>query len=217
MFVSKRTLDMGKIDVYRQIFNAIEYTELQGLIKILVDRSAACEAVRKKIINATAISNLDVKNEVFSTIDAILILEKELRPLIESKPLKWVIHPLKPKKDDFIKTDRTKFHDILRDLITNAINFTETGEVSISVFKKENVFHIQVTDTGIGIPADKFEYIFKQYTKLARSNRYGAVFKGVGAGLYLARVRAHILNATISVDSEVNKGSTFTLIIPAGL
>lgn len=134
--------------------------------------------------------------------------------MIGAKPLKLVLNPLKPKKDDVIKTDRTKFHDILHDLISNAINFTEKGEVSISVFKKDNMFHIKVADTGIGIPEDKFEYIFKQYTKLARSNKYGGVFKGVGAGLYLARIRAHILNATISVESKVNNGSIFTLIIP---
>ena len=171
--------------------------------------------MRKRIINATSVSNLKIKKESFSIVNEILELEKELRKLVDAKSLKFVIKPLKPKKEDIIETDREKFHGILYDLISNAINFTEDGEVTVSVLKHDGMFHIKVTDTGIGIPEDKFDYIFEQYTKLSRSNKYGASFKGVGAGLYLARIRANILHAKISVESKVNKGSTFTLLIPA--
>ena len=194
---------------------ADEYPELKDLLETLVQRSADCEAVRKRIINATSVSNLKIKKESFSIVNEILELEKELRKLVDAKSLKFVIKPLKPKKEDIIETDREKFHGILYDLISNAINFTEDGEVTVSVLKHDGMFHIKVTDTGIGIPEDKFDYIFEQYTKLSRSNKYGASFKGVGAGLYLARIRANILHAKISVESKVNKGSTFTLLIPA--
>jgi two-component system, OmpR family, aerobic respiration control sensor histidine kinase ArcB len=196
-------------------FYADEYPELKELFDTLISRAEACEEVRKTILNATSISNLDVKLETFSTAQALLELEKELRPTIGSKNLKLIIHPLKQKKEDIIETDREKFYAILYDLISNAINFTEAGQVTISVMKEGNLFHIKVSDTGIGIPADKFDYIFQQYTKLSRSNKYGPTFKGVGAGLYLAKIRANILNATIRVESEVGKGSTFTLSIPA--
>lgn len=205
--------DIGSIAEVLNYYGG-EYPELKDLFETLVQRSADCEAVRKRIINATAISNIKVKNETFSIVSEILILVKELKSLIGSKPLKLIIKPLKPKKEDIIKTDRPKFHAILFDLISNAINFTEEGEVTISVLKDETKFYIKVTDTGIGIPKDKFEYIFEQYTKLARSNQYGSTFKGVGAGLYLARIRANILHATISVESKLHKGSTFTLSIP---
>ncbi len=129
--------------------------------------------------------------------------------------MKLIIHPIKPKRDDLIETDRLKFHAILVDLLSNAINFTEEGQISIITLKEKGWFHIQVSDTGIGIPADKYDYIFEQYTKLSRSNKYGANFKGVGAGLYLARVRANILGATIYIKSELGRGSTFPLSIPA--
>jgi PAS domain S-box-containing protein len=196
-------------------FYADEYLELKELINSLVLRWEACEKVRERIINSTSLSNLKVRNEIFSIAQELLILEAELRPTIGSKNLKLVIQPPKPKKEDRIETDRKKFHDILFDLMSNAINFTEEGQVTITVLKQDNKFHIHVKDTGIGIPADKFDYIFEQYTKLSRSNKYGTIFKGVGAGLYLARIRGNILNATISVASEVNKGSTFTLSIPS--
>lgn len=206
--------DIGSIAEVLNYYSG-EYPELKDLFETLVQRSADCEAVRKRIINATAISNIKVKNETFSIVSEILVLVKELKPLIGSKPLKLVIKPLKPKKEDVIKTDRSKFHAILFDLISNAINFTEEGEVTISILKDDTKFYIRVTDAGIGIPKDKFEYIFEQYTKLARSNQYGSTFKGVGAGLYLARIRANILHATISVESKLHKGSTFTLSIPS--
>lgn len=194
-----------------------EYPEFKELFETLITRCEACEEVRKHIINATSISNLDIQPETFSITQELLMLEKELRPGIDSKNLKLIIRPFKSRKEDSIETDRSKFHAILYDLMSNAINFTEEGEVTVSVLKKENRFHIKVADTGLGIPADKFDYIFEQYTKLSRSNKYGATFKGVGAGLYLARIRANILQATISVESKVNKGSIFTLSIPCYL
>lgn len=195
-----------------------DYPELKELLEMLAERATACEKVRKTIINATSISNLEVKPESFSIITQLLILEKELRGKlssdIDSKNLKIIIHPFKPKKDDLIETDKSKFHDILFAFLSNAIKFTEEGQITVSVSKQDDLFHIKVIDTGIGIPEDKYDYIFQQYTKLSRSNLYGGNFKGVGAGLYLARLQANILNATISVESEVNKGSIFTLSIP---
>lgn len=193
---------------------ADEYPELKEDFELLATRSNDCEKVRQRIINATSIANLEIKVERFSIGLVLLAVEKELRPTIGSKNLKIIIYPIKPKKDDFIVTDFIKFHDILLDILSNAINFTEKGQVTISVIKQDNLFHIKIADTGIGIPSDKFDYIFQQYAKLSRSNRYGSNFRGIGAGLYLARVRANILKATISVESEVGKGSTFTFSIP---
>ncbi|MBA2651034.1 MAG: PAS domain-containing protein [Tatlockia sp.] len=173
--------DVGSI---AQVLNCYsdEYPELKELFETLETRASACEVVRKSIINATSISNLENKPEIFSIVQELLALETELRPTIGSKNLKLIIQPLKSKKEDRIETDRTKFHKILYDLMSNAINFTEEGQVTVSVLKEDKLFHIKVSDTGIGFPSDKYDYIFEQYTKLSRSNKFGATFKGVGAG-----------------------------------
>ena len=194
-------------------YHSDQYPELKELLQMLITRSTACEEVRKRIINATSLSNLEVKSEKFSTLSVLLELEKAFRPVIDQKNLKLIILPIKPMKEDYIETDQEKFHAILEELLSNAINFTEAGSITISVSKQNDSFTIQVTDTGIGIPADKYDYIFEQYTKLSRSNKHGGTFKGVGAGLYLARVRANILGATIHVKSKLGKGSIFTLSI----
>lgn len=188
-----------------------EFKDLFGLLKAGTD---GCEKVRKRMIDATSISNLEIKAERFSIIHELLLLKKELMSLIGTKDLKLIIHPLTPKKEDFIITDRQKFHDILKELITNAISFTDQGEINVYVYKENDLLIIQVLDTGTGIPSDKLEYIFEQYTKLSRSQKHGAAFKGLGAGLYLARIRAKLLGATINVESEVGKGSIFTLSTP---
>lgn len=149
-----------------------EYPELKELIQMLTERATACEAVRKRILNATSLSNLDVKLETFSVTSVLLELEKKFRSEINAKKLKLIIHPLKPRKEDVVKTDREKFRAILEELLLNAINFTdEDGSITISVTKENDIIHIKITDTGIGIPADKFDYIFEPYTKLARSNQ----------------------------------------------
>lgn len=191
-----------------------EYPELKELIGMLAKRCDDCVQVRQKFIDATSISRLDLNIEQFSISVELLKLEKELKPMIGSKNLKFRIHPIKPFKEDFIETDREKFSIILRELMSNAVQFTDEGEISISTSKSNGYFHIEVTDTGIGIPSDKFDFIFKQYTKISRSNKFGAIFKGVGAGLYLVSILVNLLGGTISVKSEVGKGSTFTLSIP---
>lgn len=206
--------DVGSIAQMLDVYSD-ECPEFKDLFQTLVTRAAACEEVRKRIINATSISNLEVKPETFSVAKELLELEKKFRSDIEAKKLKLIIHPLTPKKEDVIETDREKFHAILDDLLSNAISFTEEDSITISATKQNDLIIIQVIDTGIGIPADKLDYIFEQYTKLSRSNKHGENFKGVGAGLYLARMRANILGATIDVKSELGKGSTFTLSIPA--
>ena len=206
--------DIGSV-VQILSFYIDEYPEFKELFETLLQRSEDCEKVRQRIIDATSISNLEVKSETFSISQLLLELEKELRPTIGSKNVKLIIKPIKPKKEDWIVTDRVKLHDIIYQLMSNGINFTDEGQVTVSVSKKDNMIHIKVEDTGIGIPADMLDYIFEQYTKLSRSNKYGAAFKGVGAGLYLARILAKLLGATIQVESEIGKGSIFTLSIPA--
>ncbi len=85
---------------------------------------------------------------------------------------------------------------------------------TIKVRRQRKAFLIDVIDTGIGIPADKFDYIFERFTKLSRSNQHGEVFKGMGLGLFISREDAKKLNGNITVQSEVGKGSVFSLTLP---
>jgi len=114
---------------------------------------------------------------------------------------------------EFIRTDVQRLNQILKNLLSNAIKFTEKGSVSISINKytQRNII-ISVTDTGLGIEQGKQRAIFEAFQQAdgGTSRKYG----GTGLGLSISRELAKLLGAEIIVESKINEGSTFSLIIP---
>ena len=191
-----------------------KYLELKPLFEELLRGCSAWEKVYQEIIRATSISEIAVNPELFSINQELENIQSILEPSAGAKKIKLLFKPLKVTDSDLIETDKLKFHLILIELISNAIKFTEKGRIVITITKDESSYHIQVADTGIGIPIDKQDFIFEQYTMLSRANKYGTNFHGVGAGLFLTKQRAKLLNAKIQVKSTEHKGSTFELEIP---
>jgi signal transduction histidine kinase len=105
-----------------------------------------------------------------------------------------------------------RLQQLFTNLIDNAIKYTPKGSVHVTVEKNENAAWVKIRDTGIGIPKEEQEKIFKRFYRMdkSRSRETG----GVGLGLSIAEwiVRAH--HGRIEVDSELNKGSTFTVYLP---
>jgi signal transduction histidine kinase len=114
-----------------------------------------------------------------------------------------------------IETDGSKLRQILQNLINNAIKFTESGTITTSVRYLSDVKKIEfvVADTGIGIPRDETPYIFERFHQVDSSQTRS--FEGVGLGLYIVKEFTAMLGGKITVESELDKGSTFTLTIPA--
>lgn len=114
-----------------------------------------------------------------------------------------------------IKTDKMRLEQILKNLISNAIKFTEKGTVTLTVKKdpanKKQVL-FSVSDTGIGIPKDKQKSVFEAFQQADGSTKrkYG----GTGLGLSISRQLARLLNGDITLESEPGKGSNFTLVLP---
>src|SRR5664280_2214262 len=114
---------------------------------------------------------------------------------------------------EFIRTDPQRLNQILKNLLSNAIKFTEKGSVSICIDRyTESKVIISITDTGIGIPEDKQMAIFEAFQQAdgGTSRKYG----GTGLGLSISRELAKLLGAEIKVNSKINEGSTFSVIIP---
>ncbi|MFA5180266.1 MAG: PAS domain S-box protein [Syntrophales bacterium] len=111
-----------------------------------------------------------------------------------------------------VKGDPARFRQVLLNLLGNAVKFTEAGEIGIDL-DVDNVesdrvrLHIKVRDTGIGIPADKLEYIFGSFQQLQgeSTRRYG----GTGLGLSISRELAILMNGTVWAESELGRGSVF--------
>lgn len=125
-----------------------------------------------------------------------------------------------------ISTDGQRLQQILKNLLSNAFKFTEQGSVTVQIAvsppeKAEQlrcggpVLAISVADTGIGIPDDKQQIIFEAFQQVdgTTNRQYG----GTGLGLSICREFTRLLGGVIEVESEIGKGSTFTLYIPSQL
>jgi len=108
--------------------------------------------------------------------------------------------------------DPNKLRQILLNLISNAIKFTKQGDVTVTLKAVESDLIITVEDTGIGISTNKLEAIFQPFGQedSSISRRFG----GSGLGLAISKKLAEVLSGKLSVKSEINQGSSFTLTIP---
>jgi PAS domain S-box-containing protein len=112
-----------------------------------------------------------------------------------------------------VRVDRVKLLQILYNLLSNAVKFTAAGgSVRVETERREGATYFRVIDTGVGIPADSLELIFEEFRQVdARLSReYG----GTGLGLALTRKLVALHGGTITVESQVGKGSVFTFTIP---
>nr|WP_295447033.1 ATP-binding protein [uncultured Thiodictyon sp.] len=137
-----------------------------------------------------------------------------VEPLIGDKPVTLHLR-VDPEAPGHIDTDREKLRQILKNLLTNAIKFTDRGHVTLSLAgsgEPGRPLAIAVTDTGIGIAADKQEVIFGAFQQADGSTRrrYG----GTGLGLSISRELANRLGARIAVQSAPGAGASFTLLLP---
>jgi signal transduction histidine kinase len=111
-----------------------------------------------------------------------------------------------------IYSDEAKVSQILRNLLSNALKFTERGSVRVSAETKQSDVHIVVADTGIGIPSDQLIRIFEEFSQV--DSPLQRRVRGTGLGLPLCRKLAELLGGKLLVESTTGKGSTFTLVLP---
>jgi hypothetical protein len=151
------------------------------------------------------LSDFDV-NEIMSDMYGLFYNEAKLKGLEYNQP------EIVPPDFSYIKTDKEKLYSITTNLIKNALKYTNEGFVTyhFSVGKSNLVF--SVTDSGIGIPKDKTQFIFDRFTQINSSRK--KTFEGAGLGLAITKAYVDMLGGEIQVESEEGEGSTFTVTIP---
>ena len=114
--------------------------------------------------------------------------------------------------------DELRLHQVITNLITNSIKFTENGKVTLNADirpeKEDGLYCLTITieDTGIGIPKDQIDHIFQSYSQV--TGQSFAKFGGTGLGLPISKNLIELMGGTIKVSSEVGYGSKFTITIP---
>lgn len=115
--------------------------------------------------------------------------------------------------DPVLAGDEMKLFQVFNNLLVNAIKFTpEGGHVTAAVQANGNGVEVRVTDTGLGIPADELPHLFEKYRQ-TRTRATGSE-KGVGLGLNIVKQLVELHGGRVTVDSELGRGSTFTVVLP---
>ncbi len=238
--IEKKTKQLEISSKYKSEFLANMSHELRTPLNSLLILSKDLSENRKKNLDKIQIESAEI---IYKSGQDLLVLINEVLDLskieagkmsinIERVPLKFFTddlirnfkHHAEQKgleinaefdKDlpEFIYTDSQRLNQILKNLISNAIKFTEKGSVSIIVNRyTESKVIISIIDTGIGIQEDKQMAVFEAFQQAegGTSRKYG----GTGLGLSISRELAKLLGAEIKLSSKINEGSIFSIIIP---
>ncbi len=158
--------------------------------------------------------DIELKTSVVDMNEIVQIVLQLSQPLIEEKPVK--LYPLFSADNSLIEGDEDRLQQILFNLVGNAIKFTPEGEIKVQV---ENIIdadtpalQVTVSDTGIGIAADKLAHIFASFEQAegSISREYG----GTGLGLSISKKLVELHEGKLLVHSEVGKGTQFILQLP---
>lgn len=151
-------------------------------------------------------------------------LKRDFRHMSENKDLEFVVN-IGENCPETIVSDRQRVDQVLKNLVSNAIKFTDQGGVTIDFSFEASgkvatnpdlngraLMAISIRDTGIGVPEDKQKIIFEafQQAETGSSRKFG----GTGLGLSISRELAHLLGGAIVLESQTGQGATFTLYLP---
>ncbi len=157
---------------------------------------------------------MDVYIEDAEIDDIVEEVSATIKPFIESRGNRLHVSSASGR----IRTDVTKLRQVLFNLLSNAAKFTDDGSISFDVAKVQldgaNLWQFKISDTGIGIAADKMDRLFEEFSQLdaEMAHKHG----GTGLGLAISQQFCRMLGGEITVTSQPGKGSTFIATLPDG-
>jgi signal transduction histidine kinase len=190
--------------------------DARGILDRLVNNGQELSQLMDDLMNFARLEAeaSNTRFEIIKLQEILAGLEVMTRRLIRQRPIEFHRHC--ETSIDVIHSDAQKLQQILVQLLTNALKFTEKGKIDLTVRALSenggNFIEIAVADTGVGIKNEDQELIFDDFRQLDGSS--SRVYGGTGLGLGLCRRLAAALGGTIRVASEVGVGSVFSLILP---
>ena len=195
---------------------------LNGALRRTVKDERALLMVENQDASLTAMTNL-----LNSLLDISRLDAGAVRPEWEVFPMQRLVDRLSPEfgrqahgkglefssesSRTIVRSDPNLLAEIITNLVSNAIRYTEKGEVRMTCIERDGQCRLEVTDTGVGIEADQFEEIFREFHQCKSP---GSSKEGFGLGLAIVRRLADLLDHRIEVESVPGKGSSFTISVP---
>ncbi len=212
---------MNAILGFSELLTRGELTETQrDYLKTIIDSGNNLLSIINDILDFSKIEtgNMNVESVCCSLEEIINYIDSMLRPRASEKGLVFqILH--RSALPANIRTDPIRLQQCLVNLVGNALKFTQKGHVYLIVsLQQENgqpLLRFDVEDTGIGIPENKLKTIFQAFTQADESTT--RIFGGTGLGLSITTKLAELLGGDLFARSQVDKGSVFTLLIPAGV
>ncbi len=187
-----------QLDIMQRILN--NTNNLASMVNKLMDQAKLDADIMKLEITS------------FSPNDLIEHMQSAMKILAETKGLQLISH-VDPALPSTIAGDLDRLHQIMLNLVGNAIKFTEKGSVQVNICQSnETHWAVQVTDTGPGIPDEAYIYIFEAFRQVdgTATRKHG----GSGLGLSIVKQLTEMMDGEIRLESKLGQGSIFTIILP---
>ncbi|MGH7816251.1 MAG: GAF domain-containing protein, partial [Candidatus Binatia bacterium] len=200
--------------VLRRSEGKLENLQKENLQKVLIS-SEHLLALINELLDLAKIESgrMEAYAETFKLDDILRVAMATVEPLLKDGRVKLVteIAPDIPT----LRTDRDKLKQTMLNLLSNAVKFTEKGEIKVAARRDDGLLKLTVSDTGIGMKQEALQYIFDEFRQadMSSTRKYG----GTGLGLAIVKKFIKLMGGDIVVESEVGKGSMFTITLPMEL
>ena len=196
---------MGNVELMDKTGNEKEFSSIQQ----------SADHILNLLTNLLEFSSLEqgklkVNNETFNLRQLCDETAEMFEPIARHKNLQFIYEP-SFEEDCTIISDRLKIKQIISNLISNGVKYTLEGSVTFKARMGRNLIVFDITDTGVGIPQDKLEEVFKPFVRIETYNQFA---EGSGYGMSVVKGLVDLLGGEIQIDSEVDKGTHFEVRIP---
>jgi signal transduction histidine kinase len=193
-------------------FGTVSQQQAEILARVTRKSRELLELINETLdLNRLEAGKLEVERSQVDVVDLLRVIDDETRDQRDKPGVSFSLRL--PAELPLLYTDPGKVKTVLRNLISNAIKFTEQGSVTVTARVWRSGVEVAVADTGIGIPAEARAFIFEPFRQVdsSMSRRHG----GVGLGLYIVKRLLDLLGGSVVLESEVGRGSTFRVWLPA--
>ena len=207
---------MNGIIGFANLLNEPDITpeKYQNFVQIIINSSNQLLRIIDDILEISKLETKQIKviEQEVNINDLMLELFNVFN--LRTKEIKIPLYLKKALQDEtsIVLTDKSKLSKILSNLLENAMKFTSEGCIEFGYKMEGNNLVFFITDTGVGISADKQEKIFERFAQV--ENRLSGNVSGLGLGLSIAKENAELLGGSIRLESEEGKGSAFFVSIP---